>query len=283
MPFSGKWIGSNTIPGTALLTTFFNTLLRSDATVNWGTTQNAGGQRLTNLGAPTGASDAVRLQDLERIPYKNTCVVATTGNITLSGTQTVDGVSVGAGSERVLAWKQTTPANNGIYIANAGGGWTRSTDADEAADFSGMRLKIAKGTTLADHEFVCNIDDVVVGTTALTFIDLGVGTPAAFPTLANKNMACNTTTADGQLACATPITYTPGKGSYVEVTISKGYRAVVGDGVKTGCDVFFSADSGATAKAISAITAGDSIYFNGSVAGAQLASGVDTIDLDYNV
>lgn len=280
MGFPGKFLNPNSVPATALVTAFFNTLLRSDATVNWATTQNAGGQRLTNLGAPSSASDAVRLQDLERIPYKNSVVAATTGNITLTAPQTIDGVSVVAG-DRVLVWKQTTQSQNGIYIV-AAGAWTRSSDADEAADFNALRVKALKGTTLSDHEFVSNTDDVIVNTTALPFIDLGVGTAAAFPTTANKDMACSTTSADGQAATAVALVSTPAKGSYIEVTVSKGYRASVGDGVKTK-DCYFSADAGATAKTIANVVAGDLLYWNGSIAGAQLASGVDTLDYDYVV
>ena len=43
------------------------------------------------------------------------CKVATTANITLSNTQTIDGVSVVSG-DRVLVWNQSTPADNGIYV-----------------------------------------------------------------------------------------------------------------------------------------------------------------------
>ena len=63
------------------------------------------------------------------LKWKESVVAATTGsNITLSGTQTIDGVSVLAG-ERVLVKDQTTVADNGIYDA-AAGAWSRSSDAD---------------------------------------------------------------------------------------------------------------------------------------------------------
>lgn len=280
MGSNGKWITPGTIPGAALVTAFFNTLLRSDTTVNWSTTQNAGAQRLTNLGAPVSASDAVRLQDLERTPYKTACVVATTANITLSGTQTIDGIAVTAG-QRVFAWKQTLPAENGIYIV-AAGAWARASDADEAADFRGMRIPVEKGTLYADHEFICNVDDVVVGTTAVPMIDLGKRTPVAFPTTANKDMAALTTASDGQSACATALTFTPASGSYIRIIVSKGYNPSLGDGVKTK-DCYFSGDSGATAKTFANVVAGDLLYWNGSIAGAQLAAGVDTLDYDYDV
>jgi len=57
---------------------------------------------------------------------------ATTGNITLSGTQTIDGLSSVNGS-RYLVKSQTTAAENGIYLA-AAGAWTRTTDLDADAE-----------------------------------------------------------------------------------------------------------------------------------------------------
>jgi hypothetical protein len=51
---------------------------------------------------------------------------ATTGNITLSGAQTIDGQSIGSG-QTVLVKQQTTQANNGIYISSAGA-WTRAAN-----------------------------------------------------------------------------------------------------------------------------------------------------------
>ena len=47
--------------------------------------------------------------------------VASTGNLTLSGNQTIDGVAIT--TQRVCAWKQTTASENGLYTA-ASGAWT---------------------------------------------------------------------------------------------------------------------------------------------------------------
>jgi phage-related tail fiber protein len=55
-------------------------------------------------------------------------LVATTANITLSGTQTIDGVAVVAG-DRVLVKSQTAPAENGIYVVS-NTSWSRSLDTD---------------------------------------------------------------------------------------------------------------------------------------------------------
>src|SRR6187431_89169 len=63
--------------------------------------------------------------------FKDSVLVATTANITLSGEQTIDGTLTNA--SRVLVWFQTNPAQNGLYLS-AAGAWLRTTDADDAAE-----------------------------------------------------------------------------------------------------------------------------------------------------
>jgi hypothetical protein len=109
---------------------------------------------------------------------------------------------------------------------------------------------------------------------------LAPGVIGGKPTSANKAMTASVTTVDGQSACATPITSTPAGGSYVRVAVN-GLHQNLGDAVKT-TDCYFSADTGTTARAISAIVATDVLYWNGSIAGFQLAA-TDKIDFDYNV
>ena len=63
---------------------------------------------------------------------KDSCKVATTANITLSGTQTIDGVSVSA-DDRVAVIAQSNAVENGIYIC-AAGSWSRSSDMAAGAN-----------------------------------------------------------------------------------------------------------------------------------------------------
>lgn len=94
--------------------------------------------------------------------------VATTGNITLSGLQTIDGVTLQAG-DRVLVWKQTNAAQNGVYVASSGT-WTRASDFDEGSEFPGATVLVKEGETYADTMFVCvNDTEPTLGTTPINF------------------------------------------------------------------------------------------------------------------
>jgi hypothetical protein len=110
---------------------------------------------------------------------KASCVAATTANITLSGTQTIDGVALIAG-DRCLVKDQTTQANNGIYLV-AAGSWTRATDMDTWAEVPGAFTFIEQGTTWADTGWVCTSNaGGTIGVTAITWVQFaGVGSYTA--------------------------------------------------------------------------------------------------------
>lgn len=144
-----------------------------------------GGFKLTNLAAPVNPNDAARKADVDAaasgLDVKMSVRVATTANITLSGTQTIDGVAVVAG-DRVLVKNQTTASQNGIYVV-AAGAWSRSTDADTSAEVhAGMFTFVTEGTTNADSGWVLTTNDpITLGTTALTFGQFsGGGVPAGY-------------------------------------------------------------------------------------------------------
>ena len=83
------------------------------------------------------------------LDLKYSVKVATTANINLNATQTIDGVSVSAG-DRVLAKNQSDASENGIWVVS-GSDWARATDADSSAEVtSGMFVFVEKGTTNAD-------------------------------------------------------------------------------------------------------------------------------------
>ena len=106
----------------------------------------------------------------EGLDVKDSCVVIATSNITLSGTQTIDGVSLSA-DDRVLVAGQSTASQNGIYKVVSGGSWTRTDDLAAGVDAAGAFAFIEQGSTNADTGWVCssNKGSAVVGTNNLAF------------------------------------------------------------------------------------------------------------------
>lgn len=110
---------------------------------------------------------------------KASCVAATTANITLSGTQTIDGVALIA-SDRCLVKDQTLSQDNGIYLV-AAGAWARATDMDAWAEVPGAFTFIEQGTLYADTGWVCTSNaGGTIGVTAITWVQFaGVGSYTA--------------------------------------------------------------------------------------------------------
>jgi len=104
--------------------------------------------------------------------WKDSVRAGTTGNIALSGAQTIDGIAVVSG-DRVLVKNQTAAANNGIYVV-AAGAWTRSTDNDSNVEMVNASVMIEEGTTLADTQWTCSTNaPITLGGTSLTFVQTG--------------------------------------------------------------------------------------------------------------
>ena len=85
-----------------------------------------------------------RLRGLETMHALAAVKCATTANITLSGTQTIDTISAGV-SDRVLVKDQTAPAENGVYVV-AAGAWTRSTDMDSWDEVPQATVSVEQGS-----------------------------------------------------------------------------------------------------------------------------------------
>lgn len=108
------------------------------------------------------------------LKWKQPVRVATTTNITLSGLQTIDGVSLQVG-DRVLVKDQTNPAQNGIYIVQSGS-WIRASDADTWDELVSSAVFVMQGTANADKGFVCTSDPGgTLGTTAVTWVQFSGG------------------------------------------------------------------------------------------------------------
>lgn len=128
---------------------------------------------ISNVSTPIADSDAATKGYVDTMAQgldaKNSCRVSTTANITLSGTQTIDGIAVIAG-DRVLVRLQNTTSQNGIYVV-AAGAWTRALDMDVWDEFPGAFVFVEQGTAFADSGWVCTVDrGGTIGTTAVTWV-----------------------------------------------------------------------------------------------------------------
>jgi hypothetical protein len=110
----------------------------------------------------------------------------------------------------------------------------------------------------------------------------GAGVTASSRQITVKHLSTNdqfetatATTADGN---TTGVTIAAAPEGMVQIFVN-GLLQELGQGVKTK-DCYFSSDGGSTAKAIASIAAGDTLYWNGSVAGYQLDTN-DKITMSY--
>lgn len=168
---------------------------------------------------------------LQQIPLR--VKVATTANITLSATQTIDGVSAGVG-DRVLVKNQSTASQNGIYVA-ASGSWTRAVDCATGDPASCMLVLVDQGTVGANTAWICttNSGSDVVGTNSLAFarIDSQAITGTAAGILCSDGAG---TINPRTLTAGTGVTITNGTGASGNPTVA------IGQPVATSSQVQFA-------------------------------------------
>ena len=99
---------------------------------------------------------------------KDPVLVASTGNLTLSSSQTIDGIGVSTG--RVLAKDQTAASENGIYDVDSGA-WSRANDFNGKRDVvRGTVVYVSTGTANGNLWFgVSSTGGNVPGTDTITW------------------------------------------------------------------------------------------------------------------
>lgn len=128
---------------------------------------------------------ATSLEDRQRnapsLGIKAPCVVAAASPITLSGLQTIDGVTLAEG-DRVLVNAQSSAVSNGIYTASALA-WSRSMDFDGVGDaVQGTLVNVNRGTGAGLYKVTTT---AAIGTDSVTFTSYGISgegtvTPESF-------------------------------------------------------------------------------------------------------
>ena len=104
--------------------------------------------------------------------FSVTVKAATTSNISLSGAQNLDNVSLVVG-DLVLVKNQSSPANNGVYVV-ASGSWTRHSSLDNTSDYNNnFVVYVEDGYTNGRTLWigVTSSTSFTLGSTALNFDD----------------------------------------------------------------------------------------------------------------
>ena len=263
--------------------------IKKDGSVAFTADQSMGSHKLTNLAAPVSANDAARLIDVQNsaagISAKDAVRAATTANITLSGVQTIDGVSVIAG-DRVLVKNQTTTAENGIYVA-AAGAWTRATDANTSALMkSGTFVFVCEGTTNSDSGWLLSTDGAInLGTTALTWAQFsGAGTILAGNGMSKTGSTLNVNTASSSrivvnatnidlATCVTGASVGASGASVPSLTFDSYGRITAGANRTLSCNDIGAQPSDAVLTALAALGNGIVVQTSNGVLAARTIAG----------
>lgn len=158
--------------------------IKRDGSVAMTGALNAGGQRITNLSAPSTSTDAVnqayvdtQISNLNSIfDSKPSAKAATTGNIVLSNPATAifDTITLVNG-DILFVRAQTAPAENGLYTFNgSSSALTRIPQMNDWTEFPGALFTIeAGGSVYGNTMWLCNVvQGGTIGTTPVTFLQI---------------------------------------------------------------------------------------------------------------
>lgn len=142
------------------------------------------------------------------VEIKKVCRVATTANVTLSGLQVIDAVSLNE-SDRVLVKNQTVTSQNGIYVAH-NLAWVRADDFDASAEIgSGTLFLVDLGTVNSDSLWMLTAPaPVTLGSSSLSFKRVDSGDASAIRGAIVQNVAAQ---AGDALLYSSPTQAAPGR------------------------------------------------------------------------
>lgn len=222
-------------------------------------TLDLNGFKAINLADGVNPQDAVTRAQLDAaiqgFAWKTAVRAATTANVTLSGTQTIDGVALVVG-DRVLVKNQSTASGNGIYLV-ASGSWTRTTDFDAGSKVLGAAVFVSEGATQGNQQWKMTTDAPInIGTTALVWEQVGGG---------QSYTAGNGITITGAVIAVD------------SGVVARKASATIGDGTATTITVTHNLNTQDVAVSVREVST------NAGVIADWVANGVNTIQLTFGV
>lgn len=151
-------------------------------------------------------------------------------NISLAGTQTIDGVTLSVG-DRVLVRGQSTSTQNGVYVVSSGS-WGRANDADQNYELTpGAFWFVEEGTTYGKTQWrIENTGTITIGSTNISINQFG----AAAAYTAGNGIDITSNTISAKIKSSGSGLVLDSNGLYVDsATVSRKYAVNIGDGTST--------------------------------------------------
>ena len=120
------------------------------------------------------ASTSSTLLSMPAVGFKEPCRRVATSNVNIAtgGIVSIDGGNTVNG-DRILLTGQTAPAENGIYVCNSTGAWSRAADANTVAKVRAAVVTVWQGTTYGGSVWATTFKQGnTLGTTAMNWFKM---------------------------------------------------------------------------------------------------------------
>ena len=138
---------------------------------------------VTGLPSPQNPEDAANKRYVDAfamgVKYLVSCVAASATDTGLTGVYNIDDVVINSG-DRVLMTGRSNPIENGIWLTNHLGSWSRPSDFSNGTASRGMAVFVTNGTLRGSTTWIVSSESGsdVVGTSSLNVVQFGA--PSSF-------------------------------------------------------------------------------------------------------